>query len=94
MKLVKEHREELWHTKALDNALKRSVRGSGTKAWVHKAEKPPDTKNHALLYQVRWSIHALELKCVVLNKKMIHINNRWSSTHSIQPLRSKTSITL
>ena len=69
MKLIKEHGEELWHTRALDNVLKRGVRGSGTKALVHKAEQPPDTENHALLYRVRWSIHALELKRVALKMK-------------------------
>ena len=68
MKLVKEHCEEFRHTRALDNVPKRDVKGSGTKAWVHKTEQPPDTENHALLYRVRWSIHALELKGAALNK--------------------------
>ena len=43
--------------------------GGGTKAWVHKAEQPPDTEDHALLYRVRWSIHALELKHAALKMK-------------------------
>ena len=69
MKLIKEHGEELRYTGALDNVPERGIRGSETKAWVYKAEQPPDTKNHALLYQVRWSIHALELKCAALKMK-------------------------
>ena len=68
MKLIKEHGEELWHIGAPNNVPERGVRGSGTKAWVHKAEQPPDTENHVLLYRVRWSIDALELKCIALNR--------------------------
>ena len=59
MTLVKEHREEFWHTGALDNVPERDVKGSGTKAWVHKAKQPPNTEDHALLYWVRWSINVL-----------------------------------
>ena len=69
MKLIKEHGEELWHTGALDNVPERGVKGRGTKARVNKAEQPPNTKNHTLLYRVRWSIHALELKRAALKMK-------------------------
>ena len=69
MKLVKEHGEELQHTRALENVPEKGVKGSGTKAWVYKVEQPPNTKNHTLLYQVRWSIHALKLKYAALNMK-------------------------
>ena len=68
MELIKEHDKELWHTRALDNVPERSVRGSGTKAWVHKAKQPFDIEDHVLLYRVTWSIHALELKRVALNR--------------------------
>ena len=69
MELVQEHGEELRQTGAVDNVPEWGVRGSGTEAWVHKAEQPLDTENHALLYQVRWSIHALELKRAALKMK-------------------------
>ena len=69
MEPVQEHGEELRQTRALDNVPEWGVRGSGTEAWVHIAEQSPDTENHALLYRVRWSIHALELKCVALKMK-------------------------
>ena len=69
MKLIKKHGEELWHTGAQDNVLERGVKGRGTKARVHKAEQLPDTENHALLYWVRWSIHALDLKRATLKIK-------------------------
>ena len=77
MKLLEEHYEEFYHTEVLDNVPKRSVRGSGTKVGVHKAEQPFNTKNYALLYRVRWSIHALELKRDTLNntRKGTGINN-------------------
>ena len=69
MKLIKEHGEELRHTGAQDNVLEWGIRGRGAKGRVHKAEQPPNTENHALLYRVRWSIHALELKRAALNMK-------------------------
>ena len=69
MKLIKEHSEELRHTRAQDNVPERGVRRRGTKARVHKTEQSPDIENHALLYRVRWSIHALELKHVALKIK-------------------------
>ena len=69
MKLIKEHGEELGHTGAKDNVPKRGIKGRGAKARVHIAEQPPNTENHALLYWVRWSIHALELKRAALNMK-------------------------
>ena len=76
MKLLKEHCEEFHHTKALDNVPKLSVKGNGTKAWVHIAQQSLDTKNYTLLYWVRRSIHALELKCATLKrmKKRTRIN--------------------
>ena len=78
MKLLKEHHEEFYHTGALDNVLKWGVRRNKTDAWVHMAEQPPDTENYTLLYQVRRSIHALELKGIALNKmkKGTHINKQ------------------
>ena len=69
MEPVQEHGEELRQTGALDNVPEWGVRGSGTEAWVHKAEQPSDTEDHALLYRVRWSIHALELKRAALKMK-------------------------
>ena len=69
MKLLKERHEEFCHTGALDNVPKWGVRGNGTDAWVHMAEQPLDTQNYALLYQVRRSIHALELKGTCRNTK-------------------------
>ena len=78
MKLLKEHHEEFCHTGALDNVLEWGVRGIGIDAWVHMVEQPPNTENYALLYRVRRSIHALELKGVALNmmKKGTHINKQ------------------
>ena len=78
MKLFKEHHEEFRHNGTLDNVLKWGVRGIGTNVWVHMAEQPPDTKNYVLLYQVRRSIHALELKGAALKrmKKGTHINKQ------------------
>ena len=78
MKLLKERREKFCHTETLDNFLKRGVKGSGIEAWIDKVEKPLDIENNVLLYQVRWSIHALGLKCAALNmtKKGKRINNR------------------
>ena len=64
-----EHGEELRQTGALDNVPEWGIKGSGTKAWIHKAEQPPNTKDHALLHWVRWSIHALELKRAALKMK-------------------------
>ena len=69
MEPVQEHGEELRQAGALDNVPEWGVRGSGTEAWVHIAEQSPDTENHALLYRVRWSIHALELKRAALKMK-------------------------
>ena len=69
MKLIKEHGEELRHTGAQDNVPERGIRRRGAKARVYKAKQPPDTENHAILYRVRWSIQALELKCVALKMK-------------------------
>ena len=78
MKLLKEHYEEFRHTGALDNVLEWGIRGIGTDAWVHMEEQLPNTENYALLYQVRRSIHALELKEAALKrmKKGIHINTQ------------------
>ena len=77
MKLLQEHCEEFCHIGALDNVPKWGVRGNGTNAWVHIVEQPPDIENYALLYQMRRSIHALELKCTALKrmKKGTRINN-------------------
>ena len=50
MEPIHEHGEELRQTGALDYVPEWSVRGSGTKAWVHIAEQPLDTENHTLLY--------------------------------------------
>ena len=69
MKLIKEHGEELGHPGAKDNVPEWGIRGRGAKARVHIAEQHPDTENHALLYRVRWSIYALELKLAALNMK-------------------------
>ena len=69
MEPVQEHGEELRQTGVLDNVPEWGVKGSGTKAWVHIAEQPPDTENYALLYRMRWSIHALELKRAALKMK-------------------------
>ena len=69
MEPVQEHGEELRQTGLLDNVPEWGVRGSGTEAWVHIAEQPPGIEDHALLYWVRWSIYALELKCAALKMK-------------------------
>ena len=69
MEPVQEHGKELRQTGALDNVPEWGVRGSGTEAWVHIAKQPPDTENHALLYRVRWSIHAVELIRAALKMK-------------------------
>ena len=76
MKRLKEHHEEFRHIGALDNVLERGVRGIGRDAWVHMVEQPLNTENYALLYRVRRSIHALEVKGAALNKmkKGTHIN--------------------
>ena len=76
MKLLKEHYEEFRHTEALDNVPKWGIRGNETDAWIHMAKQPFDTENYALLYRVRKSIHALELKGATLNrmKKVTRIN--------------------
>ena len=68
MKLLKEHHEEFRHTGALDNVPIWGVLGNKTDARVHMAEQPPDIENYTLLYRVRRSIHALELKGAALNK--------------------------
>ena len=68
MKLLKEHYEEFHHIGALDNVLEWDVRGIGRDTWVHMAEQPPNTENYALLYRMRRSIHALEVKGAALNK--------------------------
>ena len=88
MKLLKEHHEEFRHTGALDNVLERGGRGIQRDDWVHMAEQPPNTENYALLYWVRGSIHALEVKGAALNKmkKGIHINTQRSATQCRQPL--------
>ena len=77
MKLLKKHRGEFRYTRVLDNVPKWSVRGNMTDAWIHIAKQPLDTKNYALLYWVRRSIYALELKHATLNrmKKGTRINN-------------------
>ena len=78
MKLLKEHHEEFRHNGILNNVPKWGVRGNETDVWVHMAEQPLDTENYALLYRVRRSIHALELKGPALNmmKKGTHINKQ------------------
>ena len=78
MKLLKEHHEEFRNIEALDNVPEWGIRGIGTDAWVHMAKQPPHTENYALLYRVRRSIHALELKGAALNrmKKGTHINKQ------------------
>ena len=76
MKLHKEHCEEFRYTEVLDNVPKWGIRGNETNAWVHIAKQPLEIENYALLYQVRRSIHALELKGAALNrmKKETRIN--------------------
>ena len=88
MKLLKEHHEEFRHTGALDNVLERGGRGIRKDVWIHMAEQPPNTENYALLYRVRGSIHALEVKGAALNKmkKGTHINTQRSATQCRQPL--------
>ena len=88
MKLLKEHHEEFRHTGALDNVLERGGTGIRRDAWVHMAEQPPNTENYALLYRVRRSIHALEVKGAALNKmkKGTHINTQRSAIQCTQPL--------
>ena len=88
MKLLKEHHEEFRHTGALDNVVERDGRGIRRDANVHMSEQPPNTENYALPYQVRRSIHALEVKGAALNKmkKGTHINTQRSATQCTQPL--------
>ena len=88
MKLLKEHHEEFRHTGALDNVLERGGSGIQRDAWVHMAEQAPNTENYALLYRVRESIHALEVKGAALNKmkKGTHINTQRSETQCTPPL--------
>ena len=50
MEPVQEHGEELRQTGAVDNVPEWGVKGSGTEAWVHIAEQPLNTEDHALLY--------------------------------------------
>ena len=68
MKLLKEHHEEFCHTGALENVVERGGAGIRWNAWVHMAEQPPNIENYALLYRVRRSIHALEVKGAAPNK--------------------------
>ena len=78
MKLLKEHHEEFCHIGALDNVLEWGIIGIGRDAWVDMAEQPPNIELYALLYQMRRSIHALEVKGGTLNKmkKGTHINTQ------------------
>ena len=68
MKLLKEHHEEFRHTGVLDNVLEWGIKGIGRDALVHMAEQSSNTENYALLYRVRRSILALEMKGAALNK--------------------------
>ena len=69
MEPIQEHGEELRQTGALDNVPEWGVRGSGTEAWVHIAEQPPDTENHVIFYWVRWSIHVLKRAALKMKKR-------------------------
>ena len=77
MKLHKEHREEFCHIEALDNVPKRSVQGSGTKAWVHKAEQPSKRELcTSLLGEVEHTCIGTETHCPEKDEKGARINNR------------------